>query len=188
MRAIVDKKASIAASSNAFDLYVRPVLFPPEVASKFERVESTSGRVSDLLDFAGIDWFWHGPNGLTAVSQRTQRLRPGQTPWGTFTVRVRLLSGRDTELQKLTKAVRSKGQVLMSFVTIHSYLSSDNQLVSSGRVKTLDLAEALILEPRRWPHITNWEDGTKFVGPTWAWLQSKGRPVRVWSSQLSLAA
>ena len=178
----------VIKSSEAFSRYVLPVLFSPQDRSRFVSVEGGTDSVSKLLDYAGIDWFWRGPKGLTAVSQRTQTIRRGQRPFDTFTVRVSLLNGCDTELQKLTNAVNSKGEILTSYVTIQSYLSEDNQLLSSGRMRTLDLAKALISAPRRWPHLTNYEDGTKFVGPTWAWLQSERRPVKIWTPPLALAA
>lgn len=188
MRANLTVKEKVAKSSGAFSRYVLPVLFSPQDRSKFEPVEGTTGRVSELLDYAGIDWLWRGPNNeLTAVSQRTQILQRGQRPFNTFSVRVSRLSGCDTEWQKTLKALDSKGRLLVSFVTMQSYLSEDCQLLSSGRMKTRDLMESLVAAPplRR---IINTEDGTQFVAPKWDWLQSIGRPVRVWSSQLSLAA
>lgn len=188
MRANLTVKEKVAKSSEAFRRYVLPVLFSPEDRIRFEPVEGATGRVSELLDYAGIDWLWRGPNDeLTAVSQRTQVVRRNQRPFNTFTVRVSRLSGSDTEWQKTLKALNSGGRLLVSFVTMQSYLSEDYQLLSSGRMKTRDLMESLVSAPplRR---VINTEDGTQFVAPKWEWLQSIGRPVRVWSSQISLAA
>ena len=185
MRANLTVKEKVAKSSEAFSRYVLPVLFSPEDRLKFEPVEGATGRVSELLDYAGIDWLWRGSNGeLTAVSQRTQVVRH---PFNTFSVRVSRLSGSDTEMQKTLKALNSKGRLLVSFVTMQSYLSEDNQLLSSGRMKTRDLMEALVSVPplRR---IINSEDGTQFVAPKWSWLQSLERPVKVWTPPSALAA
>ena len=90
-------------------------------------------------------------------------------------------------MQKTLKALNSKGRLLVSFVTMQSYLSEDNQLLSSGRMKTRDLMEALVSAPplRR---IINSEDGTQFVAPKWNWLQSLERPVKVWTPPSALAA
>lgn len=185
MRANLTVKEKVAKSSDGFWRYVLPVLFSPEDRLKFEPVEGVTGRVSELLDYAGIDWLWRGPNNeLTAVSQRTQVVR---RPFNTFSVRVSLLSGNDTEMQKTLKALNSKGRLLVSFVTMQSYLSEDNQLLSSGRMKTRDLMEALVSAPPL-PRIINSEDGTQFVAPKWNWLQSLGRPVKVWTPPFALAA
>jgi hypothetical protein len=75
----------------------------------------------------------------------------------------------------------------MSYVTIHSYFSEDESLLSSGTIKTRDLITSVIAGPPMRYH-TNPQDGTKFIAPDWRKLKSDGYPVKVWTPPLALAA
>lgn len=185
MRTNLRFEESMAKTSGAFWRVVNTVY--PDKAHRFEPVEGTDGKTYKALDAAGIDWLYHSPDGLIGISQRTQTIRRGLQPYNTFTVRVSRVSGYDTEWQKLVKAVSSNTPVLMSYVTIQSFFSEDESLLSSGVIKTRDLITSLLAGPPM-RYYTNPQDGTKFVAPSWESLQSNGCPVKIWTPPLALAA
>ncbi|MDI9548437.1 MAG: hypothetical protein QM346_12650, partial [Chloroflexota bacterium] len=85
---------------------------------------------------AGIDeWLIHASGSIRGIASRVQR---DGTLWRTHTLRSRLWSGMETELQKRNRAIDDDW--LYPTLSIHGYLTEDGEtLLGFALVKTRDL-------------------------------------------------
>lgn len=95
----------------------------------------------DLDVLAGID-IWQT---ITGIGCRgiASRVQFGSTAWDTFTIRYSRESGAKTEYQKRLEAINSSRGIIYPYLMCHAYISMDDQLLSCGLARTVDIFDAI---------------------------------------------
>ena len=127
----VDLKDSIRALEKIKDTYL-----PKVISGTIYTIEAQNNNILMLLDEkSGIDYIRENDIGLQGIAARVQ----WGYAWNTFTIRSERYTQTKTELQKRKEAIK-KGYFYPAF-TLQAYFDNrkDNNLLSLGIIKTLDL-------------------------------------------------
>lgn len=185
----LDVNRDLSRSSRVFVEIVWPAIAPIlGEDSRYVPVEGAMNRdiVRDLDTHAGIDGFQVGDSlgVMRGVATRVQWIRPGMTPYNTFTVRVKRPSGSMTEKDKRIRAILNDGYgILYPNLTIQAYLrDQSDDLLSVGVVLTKDLFTCVQKHPSgQFKYAGN--GGEKFEIYPFNYLQKHGYRVQVWEKQ-----
>ncbi|WP_034298026.1 hypothetical protein [Herbaspirillum sp. RV1423] len=179
--------ASLSDSANDFKNVVWPRISttPLVGGGVLKPVEAVAEKeFKDELDLlAGIDaWqILYDTSSIRGIASRVQ--------WGSrhdsFSIRIAVRSGNDTEFQKRLYAIRNRQEgPLYPHITIQAYLDRKNgSLQAAAAIKTIDLIEAaaflmekresLYSRPDFYGFIAN-GDGSSFIYMRWSYLIYKG--------------
>lgn len=165
---------AIRRSSKDFVEVVWPQVSGPLGGGDLIPVETvTANHFATILDrTAGIDaWIVQRDRHVFGLGSRVQWMREDQVPYKTFTVRLKLPSGRPTEYAKRQDQIATRGSIYPEW-TAQAYLADgDRRLLTAALASTRDVIAAVTLGvgfERSNP------DGTRFWCVPWRDLWSGG--------------
>lgn len=116
---------------------IQHTIIPKLISGDVLRIEKQDNEILVTIDQkSGIDYIRSDINGLQGIAWRAQW---GDRAWDTFTIRYKRHSGAETEYEKRVKQIE-EGYLYPAF-TMQAYFNNrlDNQPLSVGIVKTVDL-------------------------------------------------
>ncbi len=182
MRADVGR--DLASSAHDFERVVWPAvgrLFFGE--GELIPVETDNGLLARRWDaLAGVDaWQVRDGTGMRGIASRVQWIRPGGSPYNTFTVRKSRDSGALTEFEKRLRALDNPAGWLYPVLTIQAYVAEPRghgALLSAAAAKTADVIQMIrdgrARESRTW--------NAEFYHVAWGAMRRAGCEIRVWSA------
>lgn len=136
-------------------------------------IENNKDNTLQMLDTrCAIDGYIFKSDGAIPIATRCQY---GEKSWSTFTIRRSLLSGSETEYDKVSNAI-NKQLYTRPQLSIHAYLTRRNngKLISVGIAKTEDIFS--LINKNKWRHVS---DGNTFYYVSWDDLETAGKKIKV---------
>jgi hypothetical protein len=137
----VDLKDSVKALESIKDTYL-----PKVISGRIYTIESDSNQVLMKLDnLCGIDYIRENKHGMQGIAARVQ----WGNAWNTFTIREKRHTGTKTEYEK--RLYQINNGFFYPYFTLQAYFDNrkDNNLLSIGVIKTLDLYEFIEYNPEK---------------------------------------
>lgn len=135
----VDLEDSVKALESIKDTYLSKI-----ISGKIYTIESSSDEVLMKLDtMCGIDYIRENKDGMQGIAARVQ----WGNAWNTFTIREKRHTGNKTEYEK--RIYQMNNGFFYPYFTLQAYFDNreNNNLLSIGIIKTLDLYEFIELNP-----------------------------------------
>ena len=181
-----DVRRDLSRSSKVFVEIVWPAIEPLiGPGSRYVPVEgvSTHGVAHELDTVAGVDGFQiiDKTSAMRGLATRVQWVRPGASPYNTFSIRLSRPSSAKTEKEKRLLQVTGKDFGLVyPNLTVQAYLrDGTDELLSVGIAMTDDLYDCVSKHPSNIIRAAG-NGGERFEAYHFDYLTSKGYVIRQW--------